>query len=236
MAKHIFVFGSPGSGKSIFSAALAKEVTHRKKKVILVSGDMVIPMLPFFCGNTDTVGLGILCSGDITPQTVAQSVKVIKEYPDIGVMGLQFEDYPANITRDSVLCIAKILDDMVDVVIWDGTSDLGSVFNQAMLKNTDLQVCILTADVKGILYFEEHRCRIDTCPDVVLLEGMAKPYSPYEEMNARTGGLKGRLYYGREIERICMEGDVFSVDRVCHKNYRDTVAQTIECLLEKGDR
>ena len=32
MAKHIFVFGSPGSGKSVFSAAMAIEAAKQKKR------------------------------------------------------------------------------------------------------------------------------------------------------------------------------------------------------------
>ena len=53
MAKHIAVFGSPGSGKSVFCAALAKEILNRKKRTVIVSGDHLIPMVPFFCGDSD---------------------------------------------------------------------------------------------------------------------------------------------------------------------------------------
>lgn len=121
MARQIFVFGSPSSGKSVFSAALAKEVQKYQKKAIIVSGDTVIPMLPFFCGNSDTIGLGTLCAGDITPQRIVQAVKVLREHSNIGVMGLQFEDDLSGITEERLLRISEYLDDMVDVVIWDGT-------------------------------------------------------------------------------------------------------------------
>ena len=77
MARHIAVIGSPGSGKSVFSAALAKGSVNRKKRAIIISGDHVVPMMPFFCGNSDVMGLGDLCSGEITPQRVARAVKVL---------------------------------------------------------------------------------------------------------------------------------------------------------------
>ena len=235
MAKHIFVFGSPGSGKSVFSAALAKEAAKQKKRTIIVSGDIVIPMLPFFSGNSDTVGLGLLCAGEITPQTVAESVKVIKEYPDIGVMGLQFDDYPVSITSDQLLRISKQLDEIVDLVVWDGSSDMNTVFNQTMSENTDISVCILTADRKGFLFYENHRQMIRDIKNCFFLEGLAKPYSLYENLHVRVGGIKGRLYYGREIENICMEGDLFSIDKVCHESYRDIAERVVMQALQKGD-
>ena len=39
MAKHILIIGSPGSGKSVFSAALASAASKRKKQTLLISGD-----------------------------------------------------------------------------------------------------------------------------------------------------------------------------------------------------
>ena len=228
MAKHILVFGSPGSGKSIFSAALAKVVLRQKKRTMIIGGDMVIPMLPFFCGHSETIGLGELCKGNITPQTMASAVKVLKKYPDIGVMGLQFEDDPSYVLEEQVLKIYEWLDGMVDVVIWDGGSDMDSVIYRTICQSADLRVCILTADVKGILYFENYRDRIRQKDKCIFLEGLAKPYTPYEEMCARIGGMFGRLYYGREIERICLESDMFSVDQVCHETYKELTERVLE--------
>ena len=94
---------------------------------------------------------------------------------------------------------------------------------------------ILTADRKGILYFENYREIIKANDKCILLEGLAKPYSPFEEMHVRTGGLKGRLYYGREIERACMEGNIFSVDDVCHESYRTLSEKILEQVLGKED-
>ena len=37
MAKHILIIGSPGSGKSVFSAALASAVGKRNRQTLLIS-------------------------------------------------------------------------------------------------------------------------------------------------------------------------------------------------------
>ena len=92
MAKHILIIGSPGSGKSVFSAALASAVGKRNRQTLLISGDSRISMLPFFCGNTDTDGLGTLYAGEITSQRTADAIKILREFPNIGVMGFQIHD------------------------------------------------------------------------------------------------------------------------------------------------
>lgn len=231
MAKHIAVFGSPGSGKSVFCAALAKEILNRKKRTVIVSGDHLIPMVPFFCGDSDVWGLGRLCAGEIIPRKVAQSVRVLKKYPDIGVIGMQLVDDMTSVTGEQLIRISEVLNNMADVVLWDGVSDMDSVFDQMILTNTDLQVCLLTADMKGILYFEQHQKKIQRLNHPLLVEGLSRPYSVHEEMSYRVGGFEGSLPFGREIERICLEGKVFSVDEVCHKKYRETVEQTVEKVL-----
>ena len=50
MAKIITVWGSPGSGKSMFCCMLAKALTRDKRKAIIVNADNSVPMLPVFKG------------------------------------------------------------------------------------------------------------------------------------------------------------------------------------------
>lgn len=146
MAKHIVVFGSPGSGKSVFCAALAKTALNHKKRTVILSDDPVIPMLPFYCGASDTLGLGALCAGKLLPETVAQAVKIIKDYPDIGVIGTRPEDRSTDITKERLLRIADLLDNLVDLVIWD------SSMSMEIMDRGDLRVCILTADKRIVIF------------------------------------------------------------------------------------
>ena len=46
MGKVITVWGSPGSGKSMFCCILAKALTRDKRKAIIINADMNVPMLP----------------------------------------------------------------------------------------------------------------------------------------------------------------------------------------------
>ena len=46
MSKIIAVWGSAGSGKSMFCCILAKALTQDKKKAIIINADLSTPMLP----------------------------------------------------------------------------------------------------------------------------------------------------------------------------------------------
>lgn len=149
MAKHILIIGSPGSGKSVFSAALASAVGKRNRQTLLISGDSRISTLPFFCGNTDTDGLGTLYAGEITSQRTADAIKILREFPNIGVMGFQIHERKRQEgTIAQIQQLYTVVDGMAEVVIWDGTSDWTDAFQIVMTEKAEVAACLLTADVK----------------------------------------------------------------------------------------
>lgn len=236
MAKHVAVFGNPSSGKSVFCAGLAKSIAKEGKRVIIISSDSVVPMLPFFCGNVDTKGLVELLNGEIDAQRTAQAVKVLRDYPMIGVIGFLISDRNKKEAEwEQVTRIGDIAGDLADVVIWDGISDLRNIFQRVALERSNLQIGILTPDLKGALYYENHKIQIQRLKQPILFEGMSKPYTAHEEMSNRIGGFAGMLPYSREIERICMEGDVFSVDKVCHSQYTEALNLSFDELFRREE-
>lgn len=235
MAVHGTIIGSPGSGRSIFAAVMVKQLAKRRQRVILVSSDSIIPMLFFYCGDTDVMGLGELLNEDVTKERTTKAIKLLPKCPEIGVMGFQFDENKSDIQPGRIKDLMAVLDELVDVVLWDLESDCNSNFHRAVLQDTNVQYCILTADLKGVLYYENHRHIIRRLKNCMLLEGMRKPYSPYEELSARVGGLDGGLPYSREIERLAVEGKVFHVDKYCHEIYLSTAEAAIERLFHKKE-
>lgn len=233
MAKHILIIGSPDSGKSVFSAALASAAGKRNRQTLLISGDSRISMLSFFCGNADTDGLGTLYAGEITSQHTADAIKILREFPNIGVMGFQIHERKRQEgTTAQIQQLYTVLDGMAEVVIWDGTSDWTDAFQTVMTAKAEVTACLLTADVKGLLYFKQYQDKIRRLTHCLLLEGLSKPYSLHEEMDVTIGGFDGILPFGREIERYVMEGNLFSILTCCHARYRETVERTLDDLLE----
>lgn len=91
MGKVITVWGSPGSGKSMFCCILAKALTRDKRKAIIINADMNVPMLPVWLPEqiiqTNTSIGQVLSSVEIDTSLVASHVTVLKNYPFIGMMG-----------------------------------------------------------------------------------------------------------------------------------------------------
>ena len=114
MSKTITVWGSPGSGKSMFCCILAKALTRDKRKAIIISGEPGTPMLPVWLPEqipTPAASIGqVLTSVEIDTSLVASHVTVLKNYPYIGLMGYcAGEPIPTTIrTSPRMSCIWPI--------------------------------------------------------------------------------------------------------------------------------
>ena len=83
MGKVITVWGSPGSGKSMFSCILAKALTRDKRKAIIINAEISVPMLPVWLPEqiiqTNASVGQVLSSVEIDTSLVAGHVSLI--YP-----------------------------------------------------------------------------------------------------------------------------------------------------------
>ena len=79
MGKVITVWGSPGSGKSMFSCILAKALTRDKRKAIIINAEISVPMLPVWLPEqiiqTNASVGQVLSSVEIDTSLVAGHVK-----------------------------------------------------------------------------------------------------------------------------------------------------------------
>lgn len=80
MGKVITVWGSPGSGKSMFSCILAKALTRDKRKAIIINAEISVPMLPVWLPEqiiqTNASVGQVLSSVEIDTSLVAGHVKL----------------------------------------------------------------------------------------------------------------------------------------------------------------
>ena len=100
MAKVITVWGSPGSGKSMFCCILAKALTRDKRKALIINGEISVPMLPVWLPEQmvqTNASIGqVLSSVEIDTSLVASHVTVLKSYPFIGLMGYSAGQNPLS--------------------------------------------------------------------------------------------------------------------------------------------
>ena len=88
MSKAIAVWGSPGSGKSMFCCILAKALTRDKKKAIIISAEPGTPMLPVWLPSQiieTNASIGhAFTAVEIDTALVASSVTVRSEERRVG--------------------------------------------------------------------------------------------------------------------------------------------------------
>lgn len=222
MRKHIIICGSPGSGKTLFSAALAATIAKEQKRVLLISPNYFIPVLPQF--GEKKHGLGRLFSEEVTLPRFTQAVMIVRENPLIGILGYGVQEQADNIRELDVF--SSIAEELADVVIWDLSADVTDPFYRFLMEQDWLRVGILTTDIRGLFYYREHLQKLSK--EILFLAGQVKPYSPYEEISEKIGGFSGMLPFSRDLEIACLERRMTEVCKYCHKKYLDTVLRVYE--------
>lgn len=241
MAKVITVWGSPGSGKSMFCCILAKALTHDKRKALIINGEISVPMLPVWLPEQmvqTNASIGqVLSSVEIDTSLVASHVTVLKSYPFIGLMGYSAGENPLSypeIKYNMVLELIAAATKLVDYVILDCGSNMTNVFTPAAIESGDLIVRILTPDLKGVNYLKAHqpllvdsRFRYDSH---MTFAGMARPFHALDEMGYIIGGFDGLLPYGKEIDRCATEGGMFRAINYCNPKYTASLNKILDAL------
>ena len=121
MGKVITVWGSPGSGKSMFCCILAKALTRDKRKAIIINADMNVPMLPVWLPEqiiqTNTSIGQVLSSVEIDTSLVASHVTVLKNYPFIGMMGYAAGENPLSYPEVKYTMVLQLIHAAAKLVV-----------------------------------------------------------------------------------------------------------------------
>lgn len=249
MSKTITVWGSPGSGKSMFCCILAKALTRDKRKAIIISGEPGIPMLPVWLPEqitTTAVSIGqVLTSVEIDTSLVAGHVTVLKNYPYIGLMGYCAGENPLSYPEADYQMVLQLISSakkLVDYVILDCGSAMTNVFTPAAIESGDLVVRIVTPDLKGINYLKAHQPLLADgrfhYHEHMTFAGMARPFHAFDEMGYIIGGFDGLLPYGKEIDRCATEGGMFRAIKYCNSKYTASLNKILDALekMELAER
>lgn len=241
MGKVITVWGSPGSGKSMFSCILAKALTRDKRKAIIINAEISVPMLPVWLPEqiiqTNASVGQVLSSVEIDTTLVASHVTVLKSYPFIGLMGYSAGENPLSypeVKYAMVLQLVNAAARLVDFVILDCSSSMTNVFTPAAIESGDLVIRLLTPDLKGVNYLKAHqpllvdgRFHYDRH---ITFAGMARPFHALDEMGYIIGGWDGLLPYGKEIDRCATEGGMFQAIKYCNPKYTASLNKVLDAL------
>lgn len=241
MGKVITVWGSPGSGKSMFCCILAKALTHNKRKALIINADVSVPMLPVWLPEhiiqTNASVGQVLSSVEIDTSLVASHVTVLKEYPFIGLMGYSAGENPLSYPEIKYAMVHQLVNaaqKLVDFVILDCSSHMTNMFTPAAIELGDLVIRVLTPDLKGINYLKAHKPLLGDerfhYNKHLTFAGMARPFHALDEMGYIIGGWNGLLPYGKEIERCATEGEMFEAIHFCNPKYTAALNKIVETL------
>lgn len=245
-ASVIAVWGSPGSGKSTFSAILARYLTRDKSKAIIISPDQTAPMLPVWFPNENienNMSLGhILTSSEINNSIIAERVKLLKSYPYVGVLAYTSGDMPLSypdVGYDKITQTIEVVAGMVDHVVIDCTSRITDLFTPAAIETADVCVGIFSADLRGVSYRKAQtplltgeKFKFDSH---LILAGSARPYYALDEMEHIFGRLDGLLPWSKEIDRAATEGVTFGAGKYCSERYLSALRKVKERCIGGGD-
>lgn len=244
MSKIITVWGSSGSGKSMFSCILAKALTQDKRKAIIINADFSTPMLAVwlpdqFVEASASIGQ-VLSSVEIDTTLVASKVTVLKACPFIGLMGYAAGENPLSypeIKYEMALNLISAASKLVDSVIIDCGSNMTNVFTPAAIEAADVIIRILTPDLKGINYLMAHQpLLVDPkfrYSEHMTFAGMARPFHAIDEMGHIIGGWAGLLPYGKEVDRCATEGGMFQAIDYINLKYSASIKKVLETVWDE---
>ncbi len=230
MTKIITVWGSPGSGKSMFCCILAKMLADNKQQSMIVNTDTITPMLPIWlpmqAGKRDSSIGKIFTSENIDTRRIASQVNLVKEAHHIALLAYNANEnqlsYPQP-TKAKAEHFIQTAATMVDYLILDCGANISDSFTLSAIESADLTIRIITADLKGLHYFKANEPLLCgsaiKSADYLTFAGLARPFHAFQEVADMIGGFDGVLPYGKEVERCAVKGKTFDALRFCNSKY-----------------
>ena len=238
-ASVIAVWGNAASGKSTFSAMLAKHLSDQKKHVILISGDQTSPMLSYFFPKANieqAQSLGTIMDGDaVNNGTLSQRMVFSKKHSDIGVLAYAPGDNPytyTGYTYGKAAIVIETASQMADCLILDCPNRVKEIFTAAAIEYADVSCSLLTADANGIAYYKANEVllrdpKFHMCRDLYIA-GNCFPYQDVSTLGNVTGHLDGIFPHTKDIHLAALEGKVFSAPtEKQHNKMFGTISQVL---------
>lgn len=241
--KTIAIWGSPHSGKTVFSIKLAKKLAEEKKDVILVFSDLICPSLNTVLPNEKIKekSLGNVLSAPILSEEIILKNLVNGRNKFINILGYkQRENIStyAQYNTERVLELFKMLENMSYYIIVDCTS----YFFTDLLTSTTLEYAntifrLVEPSLKAISYFDSNlqllmlqKFKINEHINVLSNFKEDESVSEVKEIYR----IKYELPYLEEIREQTLSGDLFQELSKKKSIYNRTISE-LAYTLNNGD-
>lgn len=213
------VWGSPSCGKTVASVKLARELSLKKKNVIVVFCDALCPSLPVLMPlrANDGKSLGLLLgSGEVTQEKIlASCVTLGNEH--ICLLGFEKgENFFTNAayTKEKAVDLLVLLRHLADYIIIDCSSNIAfDVLSAVALDSADKVLRLGSCDLKGVVYFSSQLPmlsdrKFNSERHIKILSNV-KPCEPKQEIKEFYKGVNFELPNTAEVMEQYLSGSLF---------------------------
>jgi len=209
--KMIAVWGSPGSGKTVTSLKLAKELSRQKKDVLVVLCDLICPALPTVTSakNSREGTLGqVLSAPYITQELIMQNCVLFDGISNVSILGYKKGNNVftyAEYDKERALDFFTLLRHIADYVIVDCASSLSEdILSTTALEIADKVYRLGNCDLKSVSYFSSYLPLIGDVKFAsnkhIRVLSNVKPRQEFAEYANLMGGVNYTLPYMPEVD------------------------------------
>ena len=157
----IALWGSPGSGKTLTSVKIARELAELKNNVVLVLCDDETPMVPLVVPSiTEAKSLG-----DLLAQSVVTQINIYQHCIPVGksisLMGYllgENENTYADYDKDGAQKFIGLLRHSADYILIDCSHHmLTNTMTAVALESADVVLRVVNSDLKSLIYVKSQR-------------------------------------------------------------------------------
>lgn len=241
----IALWGNPDAGKTTVSIKLAKELSIKKKNVIVVFCDVLLPsimtILPYVKAENKSLG-SILSALEITQEDILSKCSTLEKNPYISLLGYSHGDNIftyASYSKERAVDFLILLRHLADYVIIDCSSVFAyDTLSAVALEMADNVVRLCSSNLKAASYFTSYlplladrRFNVDRHIKVL---SKVKENEPKDQIIEMYTGVKYELPYTEEIQNQFLSASLFN--ELKDKNsleYKNTIRDLSEYIIDE---
>lgn len=222
----VAIWGSPGSGKTTFTMALAAALSKQRKDVLILAADGTTPALPVLLPNVKSLNAGdsvgpLLRAEQLTEQNFKGKILRHPKSDHIFIMGMAKGEigtltYGAP-RKESVRTLLSQLQRMpFHYLLVDCSSNpLIDPVTLTTMEWADKGFCIVSPDVKGYEFYRAHNGWLENSDSFRMdrfsvVANMVLPTTPIVEAQALFGGFEATLPWSLGVSGKFIAGELLT--------------------------
>ena len=241
--KVITIWGSPNSGRTVFTAKTVKALYHAEKaKIICIFADNKTPVLPVLFPNDKKESLpsigALLSKTNIEKRDMLEYLVTFKSMKNVGFLGYAdgenkytYPEFSKEKAKDLIDTIASV----ADYVIVDCGDDLNEPLNYAAIQSADSLIKLCSPTLKSVSYFSSQLPLYGDLlfkPELYIAGIVAtekEKYMPVSEAKQHFGNIKFAIPYCDEVKQQFMDGSI--LDDVSDKKWNQRMTKAMKMVM-----